>query len=78
MMESNQQTQFASFFNYSISKSITDFAKKCILNLVYIFHPEDTLVTVSDLADNKTRSTVKVLFWVAVAMVFSLAVGQLK
>ena len=62
------------------SNSINAFMKNGVEEFIFLFLPEDTTENgcCIDIGGNKTRNTVKVVFWIAISLAVSLAVGLLK
>lgn len=59
--------------------------KRGFEDFIFLFLPEDTTEKTDhrpkdsiNIEVNKTRSTVKVVFWIAISVTAALAVGQLK
>lgn len=85
MLESKQHTHLRYFLDFYIPNPINDLVKRCLMELVYFFLPEDTTDNVgcrqnevNCLEVSGNRSTFKVVLWVVVSITFALAVGQLK
>jgi len=84
MLESKQHTQLRYFLDFDIPNPINDRVKRCLVDLINLFRPEDTTDSLDDHQkemifpkDSKTGSTVKAVVWVALSIALSLVIGQL-
>jgi hypothetical protein len=84
MLEAKQNTVFCYFLDFYIPKSINDLVQRGLKELVYLFQPEETTdkpggqqYEATGLGTSKTRKIVKGVFWLAMSIVISLAIGQL-
>lgn len=84
MLESKQHAHLRYFLAFDIPNPINDRVKRCLIDLILLFRPEDT----TDSLDyhqkkmtfpqvNRTRSIIKAVVWVAVSIALSLSIGQL-
>ena len=85
MLESSSFTQSWYCFKFYIPNSINELMKRGVQECIFFFQPEDT----TEKADHRhsdcisigvdnTRSTVKVVLWLAISVAATMAVGQLK
>lgn len=85
MMESREHTALKAYLEFYFTNSVKDLVKRGLKNLAYLFLPEETIErprgrqnkTIGFEA-SKTGSTLKMVFWVVVSIILSLAIGQLK
>jgi hypothetical protein len=84
MLEAKQNTVFCYFLDFYIPNSINDLVQRGLKELVYLFQPEETTdkaggrqYEATGLGTSKTRNIVKGVFWLAMSIVISLAIGQL-
>lgn len=83
MPESNSFTQARYYFRFNVPHSIKALIKRGAEECFFLILPEDTTENTDhrhngSIDENKIRSTVKVGFWVAVAIAATLAAGQLQ
>lgn len=84
MLESKQHSVFWNFLDFQVHNPVPGLLKYWVTELIFLFSPQDTAGKfdqgkrkVENQAGN-TRGIVKVLFWVIISIVLSLALGQLN
>ena len=85
MLESNSYTQSWYCFKFNVPNSINVLMKRGVEDCIFLFLPEDTTEKADhrhsdciNIGVNMIRSTVKVVFLIAISVAASLAVGQLQ
>lgn len=84
MLESKQHAHLRYFLACDIPNPINYRVKRCLIDLIHFFRPEDT----TDSLDyqqkemtfpqvNRTRSTIKAVVWGILSIALSLSIGQL-
>jgi len=84
MLESKQHAHLRYFLAFDIPNPINDRVKRCLIDLIHLFCPEDT----TDSLDyhqkemtfaqaNRNRSIIKAVVWVVLSIALSLSIGQL-
>lgn len=83
MLESKQNSVFCYSPDFYIPNSINKLLSKGLKELAYLFQPEDTTDSpegrhykATGLGTSNTRNTVKAVFWLAMSILISLAIGQ--
>ena len=84
MLESKQNAHLRYLLDFDIPNPINDRVKRCSVDLINLFRPEDTTASLDYHQkemifpkDSEIRSTIKVVVWVAVSIALSLVIGQL-
>ena len=84
MLESKLERQFEYSLDINPSRPLKKFISEHASEASYLLQPEDTSAKVYDISHdmmaqktNSTRDIVKTLFWVAISIAATIAMGQL-
>lgn len=85
MLQSKQYAVSWHLFDFHIIYSLPDVVRKCLAGLLFLLEPEDTTASAAGTdrrvirgEANNAHSITKVMFWIVAAILFSLAIGQLR
>ena len=83
MLQSKQNAVFCYSLDFHIPNSVNKLARSGLKELVYLFQPEETTdraeghhYEATGLGTSNTRNRVKAVFWFAMSIVISLAIGH--
>jgi|LGVF01.2.fsa_nt_gb hypothetical protein len=85
MLQSKQYSEFWYFLDFHVFSSLSDVVRKCLKEVVFLVVPEDTTDNVAGrdkrgigVEASNARSIGKVTFWIVIAIILSLSIGQLR
>lgn len=85
MLQSKQYSESWQLLDFQVFSSLPDVLRKCLEELIFLVIPEDTTASAADrhqkvrrVQARNTRSIAKVTFWIVIALIFSLSIGQLR
>ena len=85
MLQSKQYAASWHLFDFHLISSLPDVLRKCLAGLVFVLIPEDTTDSAAGRDRRVTRgetstvhSIAKMMFWIVVAIILSLSIGQLR
>lgn len=85
MLQPKQYAASWHLFDFHVLSSLPDVLRKCLAGLAFLLIPEDTTDSAAGKDRRVTRGEVntahsiaKVMFWIVVAILLSIAIGQLR